>query len=112
LYIIEAVFAFSALVEFSCDCNCAEFCWQKVPGIFKCETHFCEPAGGSSSGAIEDEALEVFASEVADLLFPYYTADAVYNITFTTAIGAYYPGDTFIKVEYGFVGKTLKTLDF
>ena len=45
-------------------------------------------------------------------MFAYHPADTIHNIAFSTAIGAYNSGDTFIKIKYGFIGKTLKSLDF
>jgi hypothetical protein len=41
-----------------------------------------------------------------------YPADAIYNIAFSATIGPNYSGDTFVKIEYGFVGKTFKSFDF
>ena len=45
-------------------------------------------------------------------MFTYHPADAIHNIAFPATVGAYNSGDTFIKIEYGFIGKTFKSFYF
>ena len=62
--------------------------------------------------AVEDKALQVLTPELAYLLLTNHPTYAIYDITFSTAIRADYAGNSFIKVDGGFVGKTFKTLYF
>ena len=45
-------------------------------------------------------------------MFSNYPADTIHDIAFTTTIGANNTRDAFIKIEYGFIGKTFKSFDF
>ena len=49
---------------------------------------------------------------MADLLLPDDPADAVDDITLTTAIGANDTRNTFVKADMGLVGEALKPLNF
>ena len=112
MHIIEAVFTLAAFVKFAGDRHRTEFCGQQVLCIFKSEADLCKTAGRAGLGAIEYQAIEVLAAEMADLLLADHPAYAVHDIGFAAAVGSYDAGDIIIKVDDGFVGKAFKTLDF
>ena len=111
-YIIKAVFTFPAFIEFTGDGDGIEFGWQQVPCVFKGEAYLGEAAGRTGLGAVKHQAFQVFATQVAYLLFSYHPTYTVYDIAFATSIRAYDTGNAFIEIEYGFIGKTLKSLYF
>jgi hypothetical protein len=45
-------------------------------------------------------------------MFTYDPPDAINDIAFSATIGPNDAGYTFIKIQYGFIGKTLKSFDF
>ncbi len=70
------------------------------------------PAGRAGFGAIENKAVQVLTSQVADLLFTDHPADAVHDIGFTATIGANDTGYIIIKIDNSFISKTFKSFDF
>jgi hypothetical protein len=44
-------------------------------------------------------------------MFTDHPADGINDVTFPTPIRAYYPRHTFIKTQYGFIGKAFKAFN-
>ena len=83
-----------------------KFGGKQVAGILKSEAYFCKAGCTAGFGTVEHEAFEVFTSQVTDLVFADHPADTVHDIALATAIGSNDTRDTFIKIEYSFIGKT------
>ena len=77
----------------------------------KGEAYFGKPAGGTGFRAIKHKALQVFGTEVADLLFTDHPANTVHDIALATAIRAHYSGNVFIKTYKGFISKAFEPFD-
>ena len=70
-----------------------------------------QAAGGAGFGAIEYQAVQVFTTQVADLLLTNNPADTIHNIGFTTTIGPNDPGNIIIEIDNRFVRKAFEALD-
>ena len=110
-YIIEAVFTFSAFIEFAGDSDGAEFSRQEVLRILEGKAHLGQPGGGPGLAAVENQAFQVLGAKMTDLLLSDNPPDAVDDIAFTTTIGADDTSNAFIKADKGLVSKTLKSLN-
>ena len=111
-HVIQAVFTFSAFVVFTGHGHRIEFHREQVAGIFECETYFGKATGTPAFRAVEDQALKVLTTQVADLMFTNHPADTVYDIALAASVRTYYTGYTFVKIKYGLVCKTLESLYF
>ena len=111
-YIVQAVFTFATFVIFSGNRYRVKFCRQQVLGVFKSEAHLGKSAGTSCFTSVKNQTFEVFAPEVTDFVFTDHPSDAVDDITFSATVRPDHTRDPFIKVEYRFISKTFKTLDF
>ena len=112
LDIIQPIFALAAFVEFAGDRYGVEFRGQQIPGVLEGEADFCQATRTARPRTVEDQTLQVFASQIADLMFTDHPADGIDDVTLATAVRTDDAGDALIEVDDGFVGKTLESLDF
>ncbi len=110
--IIEAVFTISVSVIFPGNGYRIELSGQQIPGVLKCEAHLCQSTCISIFGSVKDQAIQIFTSQLAYFLLANHPSNAVDNIALTTTIWANYTGNSFIKVQYCLISKTLKPFNF
>ena len=111
-HIIEAIFALPVFIIFTGNSHHIKFGGQQVFGIFKRKAHFCQSAGTTAFATIKYQALQVFAAQVTYFMLANYPANAIDDIAFTAAVGPNNAGNTLIKMEDGFIGKTFKSFYF
>ena len=112
LYVVEAVFTFAALIEFTRYGNGIELGGKQVARILEGKAHLRQAAGRACFGPVEHQAFEVLTTQVTDLLLTDHPADTVHDVAFTATIGPDNAGNAFVEIERRLVGKALKTLDF
>jgi len=111
-YVVQALFAFAALVEFSRNRYRIELGGKQISGILKREAHFRQPAGTAGFGSVKHQALQVLASKVADFMFTDHPADGIDDIAFPASIGSYNAGNAFIEVEGSLISEAFESFDF
>ena len=85
---------------------------EDMLGIVDDQRHLRKAHLAALFRAAEDHILHLGAAELAAVLLAHDPADGIGNIGLTAAVGAHNGGDVLTEVQYRFIGKRLKALDF
>ena len=114
---VDTVFGFTVAVEFTRELNLSRTCHCSVDvnvfavGVFENESHFGKARRGVLRGSREDKIFHVGSAQMLGGLLTHDPEKCVYDVGFSTAVGAHDPGDTVVELDGRAVFERLKALD-
>jgi len=111
--LVDVVFTLAAAVIPAGDGNFALLHpGEDVLGVVEHERHLREAHLAALFRAAEDDVLHLRAAQRFARLLAHDPADRVRHVGLAAAVGADDGGDILTEVQYGFIGKALKSLNF